>query len=54
MYAYNKSNSEPVVLASINLPICGKTKETDNIPAPPINDKPKAPLSGIFSETKEA
>ena len=41
--------SLPEVLSS-RRPIKGKTRETENIPSPPINDKPNAPLSGMFSD----
>ena len=37
---------------SNHLPIAGSIKETENIPAPPISDKPKAPVFGRYSETK--
>ncbi len=37
---------------SNHLPITGNTKETENIPAPPINDKPNAPVFGRYSDTK--
>ena len=32
-------------------PITGNINETENIPAPPINDKPNAPVFGKYSET---
>ena len=38
--------------SSNNLPIIGTTSDTENIPAPPINDKPRAPVFGKYSETK--
>src|SRR6056297_1977228 len=37
---------------SIRLPIIGSTIETESIPAAPIMDKPKAPVSGRYSATK--
>ena len=54
------SGSTPVIAAavafsralSIQLPITGFHKLSANIPAPPIIDIPRAPLSGMFSATK--
>ena len=37
---------------SYHLPIIGIASEDENMPAPPINDKPKAPVSGRYSDTK--
>src|SRR6188474_1162832 len=36
---------------SNHFPITGNTSETENIPAPPINDNPSAPVLGKYSET---
>ena len=49
--------STPLVTAAVfalsnHLPITGIIKAVENIPAPPINDKPKAPVLGRYSETK--
>src|SRR5215207_6903980 len=49
--------SSPAAIAvalylSYHLPITGNIKETENIPAPPINDRPKAPVLGKYSDTK--
>lgn len=45
--------SASIALAlSIKLPITGKTTDTESIPAPPIIDNPKAPVSGRYSATK--
>src|SRR4051812_40732398 len=38
--------------SSYHLPMIGIIKEVENIPAPPISDKPKAPVLGKYSETK--
>src|SRR5690349_12053464 len=42
--------------ASLNLsyhpPINGITNEVENIPAPPIKERPRAPVLGKYSETK--
>ncbi len=36
---------------SNHLPMIGNISEVENIPAPPINDKPNAPVLGRYSET---
>src|SRR5215469_8117929 len=36
---------------SYHLPINGITSEVENIPAPPINERPSAPVLGKYSET---
>ena len=38
--------------SSYHLPMIGMISDVENIPAPPINDKPKAPVFGKYSETK--
>src|SRR3982751_2132121 len=38
--------------SSYHLPMIGITSDVENIPAPPINDKPSAPVLGKYSETK--
>src|SRR5436190_21497738 len=48
--------AEPAAIAaalksSYHLPIIGIIKEVENMPAPPINDKPNAPVFGRYSET---
>ena len=46
------SISWPLAPASVNNPVIGRKMDVDNIPAPPKIDNPRAPLSGILSETK--
>src|SRR5215831_11653051 len=36
---------------SNHFPMIGNTRETENIPAPPINDNPNAPVFGKYSDT---
>ena len=48
---------EPALIAALcalsnHEPITGNMNDTDSMPAPPINDKPRAPVSGIVSDTK--
>src|SRR5579871_2326337 len=38
--------------SSYHLPIKGIMIAVENMPAPPINDKPNAPVLGKYSETK--
>ena len=38
--------------SSSHLPITGKINDTENIPAPPINERPSAPDLGTYSDTK--
>src|SRR5690349_16959538 len=48
---------EPLEIAAFlkpsnHLPIIGITNEVENIPAPPINERPSAPVLGKYSDTK--
>lgn len=46
------ASTAEVFALSNHLPITGNTSETENIPAPPINDNPNAPVLGRYSDTK--
>src|SRR6478735_5517347 len=45
------ATAAPFALSN-QLPIIGNTNDTENIPAPPINDNPNAPVFGKYSDTK--
>lgn len=54
--AFALATSIPSVMAfafalSSHFPITGKINETENIPAPPINESPNAPVFGKYSDT---
>src|SRR4051812_20971698 len=38
--------------SSYHFPISGRISETENIPAPPISERPSAPDLGTYSATK--
>ena len=47
-------NASLALALSRMFPIMGNTIETDSIPAPPMIESPKAPLSGIYSATNDS
>src|SRR6186713_819886 len=42
----------PALKLSYHFPIKGRINETENMPAPPISDSPRAPVLGRYSDTK--
>ena len=44
--------SDPGALSMIR-PMTGSTRDTENMPSPPMIDRPKAPLCGRFSEMND-